>query len=31
VTEIVVGLDGAERDRIGALRKGARFFWIDVR
>jgi magnesium transporter len=30
VTEIVYGLDGAERDRIAALRKGGRFFWVDV-
>ena len=30
MTEIVEGLDGAERDRIGELRKAGRFFWIDV-
>jgi magnesium transporter len=30
VTEIVNGIDGAELDRIEALRKGGRFFWIDV-
>ena len=30
MTEIVEGLDGAERDRIGELRRGGRFFWIDV-
>ncbi len=30
MTEIVEGLDGAQRDRIAELRKGARFFWMDV-
>ena len=30
MTEIVEGLDRAMRDRIGALRKDGRFFWIDV-
>jgi hypothetical protein len=30
VTEIVYGLDAAERDRIAALRKGGRFFWVDI-
>ncbi len=30
MTEIVEGLDGAQRDRIGELRKAGRFFWIDV-
>ena len=30
MTEIVYGLDAAQRDRIGALRKSGRFFWIDV-
>lgn len=30
MTEIVEGLDRAKRDRIGALRKAGRFFWIDV-
>src|SRR5829696_8742170 len=30
MAEIVEGLDGAERDRIGELRRGGRFFWIDV-
>jgi hypothetical protein len=30
MAEIVEGLDGAKRDRIGALRKAGRFFWIDV-
>jgi magnesium transporter len=30
VTEIVYGLDGGQRERIAALRKGGRFFWIDV-
>jgi magnesium transporter len=30
MTEIVEGLDGAERGRIGELRKAGRFFWIDV-
>jgi magnesium transporter len=30
VTEIVHGLDGAQRDRIAALRKGGRFFWVDI-
>jgi magnesium transporter len=30
MTEIVEGLDGAKRDRIGELRKAGRFFWIDV-
>jgi magnesium transporter len=30
VTDIVDGLDGAQRDRIAALRKEGRFFWIDV-
>jgi magnesium transporter len=30
MTEIVEGLDAAERDRIGELRKAGSFFWIDV-
>jgi magnesium transporter len=30
VTEIVSGLGGAQRDRIAALRKDGRFFWVDV-
>ena len=30
MTEIVEGLDRANRNRIGALRKDGRFFWIDV-
>ena len=30
MTEIVNGLRDAERDRIDALRKSGRFFWIDV-
>jgi magnesium transporter len=30
MAEIVEGLDGATRDRIGALRRAGRFFWIDV-
>jgi magnesium transporter len=30
VTEIVDGLDGAQRERIAALRREGRFFWIDV-
>jgi hypothetical protein len=30
MTEIVEGLGRADRDRIGALRKDGRFFWIDV-
>jgi magnesium transporter len=30
MTEIVEGLDGAERDRIGELRKNGSFFWVDV-
>ena len=30
MTEIVEGLDGAKRDRIGELRRAGRFFWIDV-
>jgi hypothetical protein len=30
MTEIVGGLDGAKRARIGELRKSGRFFWIDV-
>jgi magnesium transporter len=30
VTEIVDGLEGAQRERIAALRKAGRFFWIDV-
>jgi magnesium transporter len=30
MTEIVEGLDGAERDRIGELRKDGSFFWVDV-
>ena len=31
VTEIVDGLDASELERIEALRKGGRFFWIDIR
>jgi magnesium transporter len=31
VTEIVNGLDASERDRIEALRRDGRFFWIDIR
>jgi magnesium transporter len=31
VTEIVNGLDGSELERIEALRKAGRFFWIDIR
>jgi magnesium transporter len=31
VTEIVNGLDGSELERIKALRKAGRFFWIDIR
>jgi len=30
VTEILEGLDGAERQRIEALRRDRRYFWIDV-
>jgi magnesium transporter len=30
VTDIVTGLGAAQRDRIAALRKEGRFFWIDV-
>jgi magnesium transporter len=30
VSEIVEGLDGAQRDRIKVLRKAGRFFWVDV-
>lgn len=30
VSEIVEGLDGAQRDRIEVLRKAGRFFWVDV-
>jgi magnesium transporter len=30
MTEIVEGLAGAQRDRIGALRRDGRFFWVDV-
>ena len=30
MAEIVEGLDGGNRDRIEALRKAGRFFWIDV-
>jgi magnesium transporter len=30
VTEIVEGIDGSQVARIEALRKGERFFWIDV-
>jgi magnesium transporter len=30
MTEIVEGLGTAERERIGALRGGQRFFWIDL-
>ncbi len=30
MTEIVEGLGGAERDRVGALRKGGSFFWVDL-
>ena len=30
MTEIVEGLDGAERHRIGELREGGSFFWVDL-
>jgi Mg2+ and Co2+ transporter CorA len=30
MTEIFEGLDGDQRDRIAALRKVGRFFWIDT-
>jgi magnesium transporter len=30
VTEIVDGLDGAQRERIAALREAGHFFWVDV-
>jgi magnesium transporter len=30
MSEIVEGLDAAQRDRIGVLRKTGRFFWVDV-
>jgi magnesium transporter len=30
MSEIVEGLGTAERERIGMLRKGQRFFWVDV-
>jgi magnesium transporter len=30
MTEIVEGLGGAERDRVGELRKGGTFFWVDL-
>jgi magnesium transporter len=30
MTEIVEGLDGANRERIEELRRGGRFLWIDV-
>src|SRR5690349_3730492 len=30
VTEIVEGLGAAQRDRVAALRREGRFFWIDV-
>ena len=30
MTEIFEGLDGDQRDRIAALRKVGRFFWIDI-
>ena len=30
MAEIVEGLDGPERDRIGELRKGGSFFWVDL-
>jgi magnesium transporter len=28
--DIFEGLDGSHRDRIGALRRGGRFFWVDA-
>jgi magnesium transporter len=30
MTEIIEGLGRSERERIGALREGGRFFWIDL-
>jgi magnesium transporter len=30
VTEVLYGLDAAERERVAALRAEARFFWLDV-
>jgi magnesium transporter len=30
VTEMITGLGAAQRDRVAALRKEGRFFWIDV-
>jgi magnesium transporter len=30
MTEIVEGLGAAERERIGALRRSRRFFWVDL-
>jgi hypothetical protein len=30
VTEVLYGLDAAERERVAALRAEGRFFWLDV-
>ena len=30
MTEILYGLQGAQRERVAALREGGRFFWLDV-
>ena len=30
MTEVLYGLDAAERERVAALRAEARFFWLDV-
>ena len=30
MTEVLTGLDGGDRERIGALRANGRFFWLDA-
>ena len=30
MTEVLYGLDAAERERVAALRAEGRFFWLDV-